>query len=74
MARGLVQTRIELEQQTDAGMREIMACERRKSKRDMMKVLLERVDRLWRKSPQESLRLGLVKPEERDGQLLQKPA
>jgi hypothetical protein len=71
MARGLINTRVELDQQVDGTVRKIMKAEHRKSKREMMAILMQRTARLWDNRPQELVKLGLVKSEDFDGKLFQ---
>lgn len=60
MGRELINTRVELDRETDTDLRKIAKAEMRTSKRGMAAVLLTRVTRAWRDNPDSLRALKLV--------------
>ena len=72
MARGTINTRVELDQQDDATLRRIMEAEGSTSKRNTMAKILRRVCRHWNKDRTILVTSGLVRIEDDDGQFLRR--
>lgn len=65
MARNTVRFGIEIPRETDVAVGNLAHVEGRPSKANMHIVLLNRIARLWKESPDKAIELGLVKPERR---------
>jgi hypothetical protein len=63
MARDTIRFGIEVPRETDVAIGRLAAVEGRPSKTNMHVVLLNRIARIWKDSPQKAVELGLVKPE-----------
>lgn len=65
MARNTVRFGIEIQRETDVAIGNLADVEGRNSKTNMLIVLLNRIERLWKEDPLRAVELGLVKPEKR---------